>query len=118
MSRKPGFKLTYEHKRKIAASMREHIRTNEHRQNIAKAKLGAKNGMWRGENASYQAKHTWVRSHFKKTDQCGHCGKTLRTDWANISGSYTRTRSDWVELCRSCHMKWDGNTNNFNKELP
>lgn len=77
---------------------------------------------WKGEEASYHAKHMWVRKHYGKPNECEqegcsypkvvNAGRTIidkpsRYEWANISGEYKRERSDWVMLCPSCHRKID-----------
>jgi hypothetical protein len=45
-----------------------------------------------------------VGKHFGKAERCeidpSHTG---RFEWSNISGKYLRQRSDWRQLCASCH---------------
>lgn len=77
---------------------------------------------WKGDKASYQAKHMWARKHYGNPYMCQqkgcsypkivNAGRTIidkpsRYEWANISGEYKRERSDWVMLCPSCHRKID-----------
>lgn len=63
---------------------------------------------WKGDDASYFAKHIWVNSHFTKPRLCEMCGLEKKTmHWANISGKCKRIRSDWKRLCVSCHRKYD-----------
>lgn len=63
---------------------------------------------WKGKEATYSAIHKWASSHFKKEDSCFYCGGNHpRTEWANISLSYKRSRNDWIELCSSCHRCFD-----------
>lgn len=40
---------------------------------------------------------------------CEHCKSTTkkRYEWANASGDYLRNLSDWIRLCKSCHIKYD-----------
>lgn len=70
-----------------------------------------KNVLWKGEEASYYAKHIWASYNFGRPLQCEHCLKTVdstrKIHWANISGQYKRERSDWLRLCVSCHRKYD-----------
>src|SRR3990167_4985047 len=67
-----------------------------------------KNVNWKGKNASYAAKHIWAVNNFGKPIQCEKCGETKKKlNWANISGKFKRKRSDWLELCVSCHRKYD-----------
>lgn len=64
---------------------------------------------WKGENAGYVAKHMWIKKHYGKANKCEKCGtkNTSRYEWANISGEYKRERSDYMQLCPSCHRKFD-----------
>lgn len=66
---------------------------------------------YKGDKASYSAKHIWASSHLGKPKQCDMCGTRKRKvyDWANISGEHKREVKDWVRLCRPCHRKFDGN---------
>ena len=68
---------------------------------------------WRGDTASYAAKHIWINKHYGKADRCENidCSSILpkRYEWANISGKCLRKRSDYIRLCPSCHRKADLN---------
>lgn len=72
--------------------------------------IGENARAWKGDRASYFAKHMWLCKHYEKID-CDKCGKLLREvsrlEWANISGKYLRDRSDYLCLCPSCHRKKD-----------
>lgn len=84
---------------------------------------GNKHWFWKGEKAGYGPKHDWVRRHFSKANKCEEptCiyprkrknwdGKIMekpkRYEWANISGKHKRERSDWIQLCPSCHRTRD-----------
>ena len=74
-------------------------------------KFGEKSRRWKGNNASYVAKHMWIVKHYGKANKCEQKGcrykSPKRYEWANISGEYKRDRSDWVMLCPSCHRKID-----------
>lgn len=61
------------------------------------------------ELSEYNAVHSWMRRHFGKPSRCMKCSNPngYRYEWANISGSYKRERSDWMELCQSCHKIMD-----------
>ena len=90
-------------------------------QKIKDSKLGENNWMygrtenlcpnWKGDNASYHSKHSWVRRMFGRPGNCEHCDKTglkcREIQWANISGKYLRVRQDWKRLCTSCHRIFD-----------
>lgn len=57
---------------------------------------------------SYSGLHTWIRNTFGTANKCERCTVPAKVyDWANVSGDYCRDRSDWIELCRSCHRKMD-----------
>jgi hypothetical protein len=50
-----------------------------------------------------------VERHHPKTGICEQCGKLGDTDYAKIEGrEYTRNREDYQELCRKCHVNYDG----------
>jgi len=68
---------------------------------------GERNGMWQGENASYQAIHTWLRKHCVKPKNCQHCGVEKRLDWASKTKEYTRDIREYIALCRGCHIRLD-----------
>lgn len=88
----------------------------ECRDNGYKYKTGEDAGAWKGDKASYSAIHKWLYSHYKKSDVCDHCKRQGYTEWANISQEYHRERDDWLNLCKSCHFKFDGeNHKNFRR---
>src|SRR3990167_3040971 len=62
---------------------------------------------WKGERASYVAKHMWVKKYLGQPDICEGCNKSGLTGhnihWANKSGDYKRVKSDWIRLCSFCH---------------
>ena len=66
---------------------------------------------WKGDKASYYAIHRWIRIHFIRPDYCEIClsKKVKRFEWANITGIYTRDREDYLNLCTTCHKKYDMN---------
>lgn len=70
---------------------------------------GTKNAKWKGVDASYEAKHMWVKYHYGKPQECEHCGTTKKRmyHWANISKECMRDRSDWLRLCVPCHKRFD-----------
>ena len=56
----------------------------------------------------YNAIHQHRLRTYTKTGACQHCKKESKTQWANISGDYRKDDiSDWLELCPSCHGKFD-----------
>lgn len=65
---------------------------------------------WLGERVSYRGIHAWVVNNFGQPNKCENCRKISRghnMHWANISGKYTRNRSDWKRLCSKCHGEFD-----------
>jgi len=69
--------------------------------------FGDKSSTWKGEEAGYFVKHTWINKHYPKKGRCYFCGQKRFTHYANISGEYKRDIKDFVELCVSCHKKFD-----------
>ena len=74
----------------------------------SRLRLGPDHPQWKGEDAGYMAVHNWLRRNREKTGICDECGEVRRTDWANISGRYLRDAGDYRELCRGCHVVFDG----------
>lgn len=73
--------------------------------------LGEDNPNWKGDDVGLSPIHTWLNRHYGKPRFCERCHTTTAKmyDWANISGEYKRDRSDFLRLCRSCHVKMDKN---------
>lgn len=82
---------------------------------------GEKHFAWKGDKASYEAIHTWVKNHKGNPVKCEVCSKEgcrlessknkrWNLQWANKSGKYLRDLDDWVGLCVPCHSKFDGIT--------
>ena len=64
-----------------------------------------------GTRKEYLALHHWVRNTLGKPSECESChgsfsGKHIQ--WANRSGLYLKTASDWIRLCAKCHYEHDG----------
>jgi hypothetical protein len=74
-----------------------------------RGKFGKDSRRWKGDDASYVAKHMWIIKHYGNASKCSfnpsHVAR--RYEWANISGEYKRDISDYLELCPSCHRKYD-----------
>lgn len=96
-SRFRGTTLTAEHRAKIGHPQEKHFR-------------------WLGDMAGYDALHVWLNRYHPKTGVCETCGERAipranggraGTDYANVSGQYLRDRDDYLELCVSCHVRWD-----------
>ncbi len=74
--------------------------------------LAENNFQWKGNEVGYHALHSWVQRRLGKPDTCEFCGTSGLTgheiNWANKSGEYKRDLTDWLRLCVSCHMNYDG----------
>lgn len=68
---------------------------------------GIKHPNWKGTKVSYWNCHKWVQKNFSKTGICEICNRKGYTEWSNRDHKYIRIRSDWQEVCRSCHLKYD-----------
>lgn len=68
---------------------------------------GEKHYNWKGDKITYKALHIWVGRHKGKAEVCSLCGSTERVEWANKSKEYKRDLTDYIELCRLCHIKFD-----------
>lgn len=94
-------------------------KTSEHRRKISVAVSSENNGMWKGNKAGLDAIHVWVTKRFPKTKLCQACKKVPPLDLANVSQKYKRVVSDWIWLCRKCHMLSDGRLSKLSrKEQP
>ena len=75
-----------------------------------------KHHFWKGEKASYGAKHIWMKNNHGKANKCENNPKHKGFfEWANLSGKYLRKRSDWKMLCHSCNQRGDYIRRNGNK---
>lgn len=67
------------------------------------------------KEVSYFALHARVRVARGKPQHCEECGTTdpeKAYDWANLTGNYEDI-NDYARLCRSCHVRKDGNWRNL-----
>ena len=64
---------------------------------------------WKGDKVKIRGLHQWVERHLGVLNKCEYCESTTakRYDWANKSRRYLRELSDWVRLCRKCHIAYD-----------
>lgn len=84
--------------------------TNEWKKKIGSAQKGEKGNNWKGEKATYNSIHHWIRRTFGKPTQCEFCLDHFEgyfIHWANKSGEYKRDRSDWIRLCAKCHRAFE-----------
>lgn len=64
------------------------------------------------ENPGYSSLHKWMTRNYGQPKYCENCGSKHKGvyNWANISHEYKRERSDWMRLCRKCHLEYDSKT--------
>ena len=82
----------------------------EQREHARQMGLSNRGKFWSGmgDMVGYQGVHDWMKRRAGKPIVCTHCGKFGRgIEWANISGKYQRDTSDWMGLCRRCHVRYD-----------
>lgn len=60
---------------------------------------------------TYYGLHNWVKRNRGKATKCEFCGSHHMVQWANKSHQYLHDLSDWIELCKSCHNKYDSGEN-------
>jgi len=80
-------------------------------------KTGENSPFWKDDNATYKQKHSYINKNFGKATHCENpqCRKISNFfEWANISGTYKRDRSDWMMACHSCNQIMDYNRRNGN----
>ena len=63
---------------------------------------------YKGDAVGYDALHRWVRRKLGIPKKCRQCESTQNLQWANKSHKYKRDLQDWISLCVSCHMGFDG----------
>lgn len=68
---------------------------------------GKLNFNWKDSSVGYFALHTWLRRNFGIPRNCILCGSTDNVQWASKNYNYTRNKKDWLQLCFSCHRKYD-----------
>jgi hypothetical protein len=70
-------------------------------------KFGEEAMAFKGENAHFNTKHSWLKRHFDFGDKCKVCGAKDNLELANINGTYNRDYTNYLYLCRRCHRRWD-----------
>jgi len=66
--------------------------------------LNEKNGQWKGNKATLNSIHYWVKARKPKPIWCEKCGIRKAYDLANLSQKYKRDINDYAYWCRKCHM--------------
>lgn len=104
-----------------------------HKQNCkchfcSKNHTGSKGMNWKGDNIKHSALHVWLRSCYGKANKCENrekhfldfeCNrKTNVFEWALRKGfKYLRRRHHFVQLCKSCHLKYDHTSEEIKKRI-
>lgn len=78
--------------------------SRSHKESVSR---GEKCHNWKGDDASIEAIHIWVKSRKIKPEFCEECKINIPKDLANISQKYKRDIDDYRWLCRSCHQNYD-----------
>lgn len=73
---------------------------------------GKNNDSWKGKDAGIAALHYRLKKKRGKAIKCEVCGQGNYFEWANLSGNY-HDLSDYKQMCKSCHAKYDKKHNNF-----
>ena len=110
--------ICLERANKYYSEHREHVIKNvkkyhkEHYIHLGQP-LNENHHQWKGEKASYGAKHSWIYRNRGKPNICEVCGDKTKKfyDWANIDHKYKRNLNDYIRMCRSCHRKHDYKNN-------
>lgn len=106
-----GKKHSIESKLKRRKFMIMAWKENKNRFNLISGKDHYK---WKGNKVSYRGLHYWVERQLGKPMKCTFCLNSNKNkyDWANISGLYKRELSDWIRLCKKCHIQFDKRSRN------
>ena len=83
------------------------IRT-ERNKKIMLERMKLLDGRDASKTGGYHAIHGWARRRLEKPSVCPKCGKKVKLELSNISGTYQKDVSDYEYICRKCHMKLDG----------
>lgn len=83
--------------------------TRRKQSEVALAKPTEKHPRWKGDDVGYVAAHLWLIQHYPKSGICESCGEHRKTQHAfsGATGSWSRNRDDYLELCPSCHKRFD-----------
>lgn len=106
------YKRTAKHLKHLEYARSKITMQSRIKQGISRMKLnlrGEKTPQWKGENASYEVIHQWLKRRYGSPFGCVECGTTenRKYEWANISGKYHRSIEDFQSMCVPCHRKMD-----------
>lgn len=80
------------------------------KQKLRLQKLGDKNPSWKGDRASYNAIHMWLRDNFGSAHMCEikATWHSSKFEWALRKGrSHGHKRENYIQLCTSHHRTYD-----------
>lgn len=100
-----GRHLSSEHKEKLRQLRLGWKHPEEVKRKIGRP--GALSSAWKDDGATYKAKHIWIRKYLSKPELCPSCKLVPPTEVHNIDKQYRRVLSEWVWMCRKCHMHTD-----------
>lgn len=91
------------------------MHTKEWNEKISKSMMGKKNAV--KPEVQKRAMHFRIEVLLGLPRYCEHCKSSTckRYDWANKDHKYSSNLSDWMRLCRGCHLKYDFKYNNCRK---
>ena len=128
LNRKRPIPFTKEHKEKIGKNNARYWTgkslSKETREKISQSRRGKllkeKNPSWKGDEVGYSGLHVWIRKELGSANKCEnpeckyprivnkkYTTKASGYEWANKSGKYKRDVNDFIQLCTSCHKKYD-----------
>lgn len=73
--------------------------------------------MTASRNKAYIRIHVYIHRNWTKAGFCEQCQKVCKTQWANKDMLYLLNPDDWLELCPSCHFKYDRDFNGLHQNL-
>lgn len=84
----------------------------EQRLKIGKSLMGKRDEQsraWKGSRVGYVGLHLWVQRKLGKAYFCLFCNtqNAKKYEWANLSKKYKRVITDWIQLCTTCHQRFD-----------
>lgn len=74
-------------------------------------KRGKEHHAWKETGLNYTNTHKWVNKMKPKMGVCETCGQEGRTEYSNVDHKYKRVITDYMELCKKCHQKWEKDHN-------
>ncbi len=103
-----GQKLSKEYRKKISDGCIGRTAWNKGKK--INQTLGNNNGMWKGDDVGYFAKHAWIRRKKGSAKICIDCGRTkkeTRIEWSNVDHKYSRNINEYEARCSKCHKAYD-----------